>query len=56
MDVSFEYRARDFVPSSGRGAGSSGKSRLKAYYWFGSKKKIYISRGIGEKSILFNKI
>jgi len=30
MDISFE---------DGRGTGSSGKGRLKAYYWFGSKKR-----------------
>jgi len=27
------------VPRSSRGAGSSGKRRLKEYYWFGSKKR-----------------
>jgi len=27
------------VPRSIRGAGSSGKCRLKEYYWFGSKKR-----------------
>jgi len=39
MDISFEYRARAFDLSSGRGAGSSGKSKLETYYWFGSKKR-----------------
>ncbi|HUU42049.1 MAG TPA: hypothetical protein VMW42_14020 [Desulfatiglandales bacterium] len=27
------------VPRSSRGAVSSGKGRLKEYYWFGSKKR-----------------
>jgi len=30
MDISFK---------DGRGTGSSGKCRLKEYYWFGSKKR-----------------